>query len=399
MNCEDTEYKDFTIYKNKVLQPQEAEVCIDSIDSQCISNISLKECINICNENKNCEYGEFIYRKKDGETMCAALDKDNITGNISYFLYDKDKVPVTDKKKDIVPESESSKDISDDYITYYFTKNEIQPNEGNMILRGDSFHLAIDIVDSNGKMVTKKVNEIVEDKPITVEDFGGVLEILGAIKPSISLNYGDFVSITNYITNKEEQDLRYKSTLIIENIDNKLIGDRHRNIKSTDNQLFFMFPLDQNDIDSPMTYYTRFYLKSKIGEGIIQVNEKGELVSTNKKLKDIENPVNILFYMIPKGKGYYCEEKQCIEVNLEDCEHKGPKAFYTNKNNEQVDVFRRKDCFGACECNEENKLSSNFLESKECNSTDNGVIKKTWPITLAVCLIFITILLVVYFVF
>lgn len=383
MNCKDIKYKNYTIHKNKLLEPKNGLLCLNSINSECKTNISLKECMNFCNDNENCDYGQYIYRKNDGYTLCAPIDKNTTIGNISYDVYDKQTFPTTENLE-----------------TYFFSKDTIYPNDGNLIFKGDSFQLAVEL-DKDGETVTRKVKEIVEEEPISVDEFGGVLQILRGFKQSIPINYGDFLSFTNFVESEKSDcktcmtnDLKYKSTLIIENINNKLIGDRHRNIVDTDNQLFFMYPVDKEDLKSPITYYSRFYLKSKIGDGIIKVDDDGNLISTDQKAT--ENVKNAIFYMIPKDKGYYCKDKECVHVKLEDTEHDGSKAFI-NDRNKKLDVFRRKDCFESCTC--ENELDSNFLKSKEFNEIKNKKTKNNWYITLIICIIIVILVIIFYFVF
>lgn len=384
MNCKDIEYKNYRIYKNKLIDPKDGILCLNSINSECKNNISLKECMNFCNDNENCDYGQYIYRKNDGYTLCAPIDKNTTNGNVSYIVDDKEKFPTTDNLE-----------------TYFFSKNTIYPNDGNLVFKGDSFKLVIDIV-KDGTIVTRKVNEIEDDQNISVGEFGGVLQILRGFKESIPINYGDFLSFTNFIESEKSNcktcmtnDLKYKSTLIIENVNSELIGDRHRNIVDTDNQLFFMYPVDKNDLNSPITYYSKFYLKSKIGNGIIKVDSEGNLISTSEKAT--ENIENAIFYMIPKDKGYYCKDEECVEVNLEDCVYDGEKAFYINDKKEKLDVFRRNDCFKSCVC--ENELDPEFLESNDFNEIKSKQNKNNWYITLFVCILIILLLLILYFVF
>ena len=53
MICKDIKYENYTIHKNKLLEPKNGLMCLNSINSECKTNISLKECMNFCNDNEN----------------------------------------------------------------------------------------------------------------------------------------------------------------------------------------------------------------------------------------------------------------------------------------------------------------------------------------------------------
>ena len=381
MSCENT-YKNFNIYKNKILNPKDTIFCLNAIDSMCVPNLTLKECINLCENDPDCTYGQYVKDKEEkNRSLCAAIVDENYTKDILYNLRDKNIY------QEIYPQI-------DNLDTFFFSKDcTIFPEDGNKVFKGDNFYL---VSKNHGRIDT-----IEDKKPISLSDLGGVLQILRGYDESIPIQFGDGVSFTNFEgTNDnicktcETNRKQFKSSLVIENDNDVLIGRRHRNWIDQINQRFRILPLKGEDIGEILTYYTEFYMKSFVGDGLITYKD-GELISSNILAKENkpEDISDTIFYMIPNNFGFYCENKECKKIKLSKTTHEGEKAFVEIEN-QKLPVYRKSDCFGVCDYNCENSEES---INKELSISNKNY---SWLIALFASLaIVVTLILIIFYIY
>lgn len=317
--------------------------CNDTVDGNCINNISFDECITKCTDNPDkCAVGYYI--KTPISKICVPIDVNTLKqSNPVYKL----------RRKDMYQELEKSEVTSFiDTRTYPFP-----PNVANNVFLLDVTQL---VTLKSGLSLGKEGEDPpiadFEDKTTGVNVQLLPLEFSNTLSSRyIPVKYNDSVFLrvpfTNYILSM--LDFGNSFDWEINQLSTASSADAFKIIKvgggSTDNEI--------------LTYGDEFRLK--YGDIYFCAVDKNRLISSQFNFEQLESRgYETIFIFKPKMLGYYCEDGECKSIELDKTETDGPKATYKGR-----EIFVNPVCYNLCDLQEDNIIDLGNIQTYDTGGT------------------------------
>ena len=359
------------VFKDMSYRPfQLTRSCVDTINAECVKNISLEECIDVCKNDKNkfCDAGYYIdlKNKNNLKSLCFPLNTDYYP-DLSHYI-------------DIRPKSEFPYSNQYNVNTFVNTnKFPFPPKDTNTVWFDDDFLVK--------NVETGKFLETVDDESDIVMFADNPKDTLIQLIPK---TFYELKTVVKY--EDEECTLAIPKTTLV--LSQKPFGVS-KGLSSfvswvgvsyfglTQLPLLTFESTENKKKGEPMCYGDVFYIKM-YNNNYIGLNENNSLTLYNKDinvLKENKFP-SIKFTFIPKFNLYTCDNGVCKEVNIAECEHEGTVRLYKGN-----PTYRSNVCYGVCN----NTLAQTVQEVK---TTTNLFGNKHYHIIILLFSIFIHILFV-----
>ena len=301
-------------FPNSIISDLEVTDCNDTVDGICYENIDLDECLEICQNDSDCDAGYFI--SNGNFSICAPI-KTSVHPelNPAIRLQHKKEQPTLENM---------------DVVTFINTKKyPFPPNTANAVLYEDLFIL------ENIKSKKQIQLPTLDSSNVSLKEGEGInLQLLPyrdttqKIQSYIPVKYGSSVVVnvpgTNLILSRNNSSLNWLSrVLTVPQIDNTF---KIHSVKNSDNSLMYYG-------DTIYITYQDIYLV--VYNDII---DKLELVHSS-----YSNKLNSQFKLIPRMEVFYCEDNNCKSVSLSQAKIDGVKAQY-----KKSIVTRNPSCWGIC---------------------------------------------------
>jgi hypothetical protein len=308
------------VFKDAVLSDIHINDCNTSVTGICERTKNLQDCLNICKNQQPCKSGYYIETKtgniSQSETVsegniCVPLRESNVSSSAGpyYRLRNKSIYPVMKDMKTFV-----FSNISDPF----------PPKHVNNIFYSDSLQIKLDGLDKFIGL-DEEANDISDSQvisdPVDVQIIPS--EILAAsISRYIIVKHGDFIQI----------NIPRTAYILTDGDDNKIIWKMRASLSSNERSFQIFSATKDKKIGDYLNYDEKFYL---LYEDIpVYYNpDFGELMLAQEPLeKLITNKKAIYFRMIPKVKGYYCDNKNDLKsIDLDKTIMKGETASFNGK--------------------------------------------------------------------
>lgn len=312
------------IFKDSTFSKLQTADCNDAIEGICYKNISFNECIDYCNKSYNCDYGYHISDLPDNKSICVPL-------NYSKYFNPVYKL----RNKNIYEELQNV----DSKVFIDKNKYNFPPNEANNVFFMDNFLVK--------NMETSYILDTSPIKNYSQIDFKKngdlIVKVIKTPPNSISgveyrkVEYGDDLTLNIPNTN-----------LVLEDKDD-IIDWVSKSFTISSDESFKILPIssDDNNGDNYVYYSDEFYIYSNKTKSIISVDKNTNKL-VNSKYSDYNDAkshnMNVTFKFIPKIKGWYCKDKNCIETSIENMEIDDNNVGYIDK----IPVNRIKSCWNLC---------------------------------------------------
>jgi hypothetical protein len=283
--------------------------CNDTIDGVCHENITLDQCIDICDKSPYCESGHYI--NSPNKTYCLPLRKysENIRDLSPYYRI---------RQKHLYPELRnygSTVFINEKVYTY-------PPNMPNVMFYKDVFYI---------KLVGKESFLSIENDSNKIAESTSPIILLRSLPSSSILK-----NISGYVP--------------IQNNDSIIINIPHSSLilGTTEQGELEWFPRSTTYVNNSNTFTLH---KSNDTSDLLTYGDTFEIRDKNNNLVNIGGTT--LFTFSPAFDVYYCDKnKKCLSIPLSKCDTNGKTATYSG-----YQVYRNPGCWSFC-------LSSSSLRDK-----------------------------------
>jgi hypothetical protein len=310
---------DFLLFSDTTLNNLELSDCDMTVNGICTSPANINDCFKQC-QPPNCNMGYFI--ETSDKTICAPLQMQNNDERPYYRI----------RNKDIYPELANTKST----VFVNQKTHPFPPNRANSVFCLDIFEVK---EIQTGKSISVAEGQDVREE-IKFGDTPVYLQIIPAvagktfIENYLAIRNGDRISInipgTSYLLNYYENTTEWYLAA---------------SFNQPDTTIFQIFVDDPaRKIGAPISYADTFYLA--FNNSILIMNDLFRLqVDANIDIiRAKEHNKKCLFKLLPKIKGYYCENNTCNDIILDQADMDGPHV--THKGNL---VTRNPTCWNICE--------------------------------------------------
>ncbi len=304
----------FKIIKNASFPVESKDFsCLNTVKGECIENVSLEKCIQICEKDDDCDAGMHI--KNDMKSVCFPYNTSVYPdSNPLNTLISKNKIPklkgydsavFINSKKYAIPDNNSAKVYETDHV---FLKNI----ETGLYLNHPTNY---ENVYSDIQFSKRK------DPVIIIED-------------NQTKNRG----LTYLIKNFDKITFLIPKTFFIPYVFQsniqwvQLFGDSDVNRED-----FIQIRMSNKRLDNDVLYdqtFTMYYRNYLIG--VNSKNKLGLYLTRNDK-------ISYKFKFEAAWKGYYCENRKCKSIPFNKAKTNRSTATYKNSA-----VFRNKNCYDQC---------------------------------------------------
>ena len=353
-----TKNDNILIFPNSVFAQISTADCNDTINGNCINDISFDECVSKCTDNPDkCAVGYYI--KTPTSNICVPIDINTFkNSNPVYKL----------RVKDIYDEFKKS-----EVTTFIDTRTyPFPPNEANNVFYLDVTQLVSQKTElSMGKEGEEPPLALFEDKSNGVNIQLLPFEFSNTLSARyIPIKYNDNIFLrvpyTNYILSKIEFEKSFEWQIT------QISG-------SSSFDAFKVIHVDNSDNNEILTYGNTF--KLKYGDIYCCAIENNTLIASSLNFEQLESRgYETVFVFKPKMIGYYCEDGQCKSIELSKTVQDMSKATYNGK-----EIFVTPGCYNICE------LEKNISNIK---TYDNNWI---WITISIIIIIIIIIVIFMYF--
>lgn len=305
-------YKNWLIWNNTVYDNMHIVDCDDTIDGICLTDKTIEECIDIC-ENKS-SAGYYVRLKDD--TICVPIK--------------------TDIHKDLNPifrlrNQKEYPELRNVNISSFVNSKQFPfpPDMSNVIFYRDILTLQhVNTKNTLGKKGKKRIH----GENIYIDDQNDNIQLLPATElisnedKYIPVKFGDKIRISVPNTTLSAKESPHISDTLVWNIIDEF----------NDNMAFTITPISPVDKNGDLLKTTSvFALSYDIGRYVILKNDRLYL-----EYEDINNlSTDAYFTFISKMKGYYCDNG-CKSIPISQIDINN--AYQGKK------VFRNNDCWGLC---------------------------------------------------
>ena len=307
----------FELYKNWSFPIEEKEFsCLNTVKyiiNECHKNISLKNCIQICEKDENCDAGMYIENKD--KSVCFPYNTGSYPDlNPLNSIVAKNTIPklkgfestiFINGKKYEVPDYNSAKVYETDHV---FLKNVETGLYMNHPTNYEEIYSDIKFSSRKDPIV------IIEDNQTRKK------ELKYLIKNFDKITF--LIPKTFFIPYVFQSDIHWI----------QLFGD-----SDVDKKDFIQIRMNTNNFDDNVTYgqiFTLYYRNYIVG--LDSKNKLGLFLKPTNKISH-------KFVFEANWKGYYCKNKICKSVPFNQTNIKNSKAIY-----KKSPVFRNKNCYNQC---------------------------------------------------
>ena len=319
--------KKWLIFPKSTFSQLDTMDCNDTIEGKCYEDKTFDQCVQLCGDSPECNYGYFISNKSYGKNICVPLRHSNTASNPVYRL----------RIQDIYPEMNGMQSkVFIDKKKYPFP-----PEQANTVFFQDNF--LIQNYETKKFLETSPISDKESDQPVGFKKDGNLivqaLEIppdLSAGTQYVSIKYGD--SIAFHIPN---------TTLVMRpNPLNNTMEWMSRSFTLTGQSTYFLKPLTPGrKMGDEVRYSDIFSIHTSVYIIGIDENSIIEQLYYDSYSEAKYKGANVTFRFIPKMKGWYCNnDSLCTEIPLEemDINDKGIGIY------DGLAICRNPGCFGVC---------------------------------------------------
>ena len=292
------EYQNFYVFDNVILDDLRVSDCVDTIDGECKTNVSLNECIKICSESDDCNNGYYI--KAIDKSFCVPLRKSLRNDTFYYSRL---------KPKNIYPEL-----LNLDTNVFVKKEEPFPPDRANTVFYTD-------------KLMLKNVKT------------GKILGIGNRNKKesgddAIFDNRNFDITILPTIMNTDNSNIQYIPVKNNENINFNIIGSSRYLTGKKDGSIVFQkrteFPTYNFQIITSSTKKAPLYYGEQFQ--LLFDNKTVVYDETANTISLIQSPQNAnnLFTLVPDFDVFYKIDSNCNPIPLSSCDVDGVKAKYKN---------------------------------------------------------------------
>lgn len=340
------------IFPNKIIDPYD---CSDTIYSECVKNVSLSECIDLCKDKGDkydlCDAGYYI--EKGNDSLCIPLrttfqsetnpiynmSDNNISGVSTYTFINTNKYTF--------PPDEAN-------TVFYYSLCMLQNN--NLFLQGSTSNESEGVTSENDMSNIAHMNSVGNIIRLLPNEIGTASEKYKKIK------YGDEIGIK-----------LLESTLILRPRYDMYCEWQEVYARSLETLNDFKIQSGTKNKGEVVTYDEPFYLTYQDVNILTIDNDKYLKIVYGDYDKLIKEGYNFIFQCVPKSDAYYCDGSMCKSIPLNKTERKGTKARYKGS------IVFNKDCY----CNQKGRELGLQMNKR----------KEGWLIVITVCIIIEIILL------
>lgn len=353
--------------------------CDSSVKGECIKNISMDKCIDICDKSKEAKCGYGYYIQTDKETICNPINSENNPSVNPFHLLD---------KKEKVEELKGTNVSTFVNTTMY----KYPPDDVNSVfyldralLTSKTSGLSLDIEEQSEKLgnINKSPLSIFKSKD-------------GSIVQLIPVNFYNTVN-TQYTSVKYGDNLLFiilRTNHILEKNENNVFEWEIKNLETNDiHHSFKILNKHGESTGKKLVYGDVFTLK--YGDIYTCVIEKdtGKFIAIDKNYQQLSlltNKYEWIFTFIPKMTVYYCNEGKCSPISMEELKTNGESGTYKGK-----PVYASYTCYGVCNMSEDEMkqgIKSNWIDNDKSIPI---IIIKIMIIIFIILFLFLTITLLV----
>lgn len=311
--------KNWLIWNNTVLDNIHLSDCNDTINSICLTNKNLNQCIDECKDE--CGAG-YLIKFKNGNTICVPSRTDTHPSlNPVYRL----------RNKNIYPE------FDDVQISTFVNtqKNPFPPNQANVVFYKDIITIKNTINDmfistsnKNPKLIYMDKTKQLNIQLIPSQTF------LAQISEFIPLKFGDFFQISIPGTSLVAK--------ISQNITNFIEWQSSDESVYGNDFSFHIIPLNNQKKNRDIVTFQDTFQIIYSNHSIVVfdlIQNKLKILYTN--IDNIKSNPNLIssFQFVSKMIGYYCENNKCKSVPIKNIKD-------TTYNN--IPVTRNPNCWNLC---------------------------------------------------
>jgi hypothetical protein len=302
--------------------------CNDAMAGECYNDKTFNQCIQVCEESPECDFGYFITDTPDNKDICVPLRDSNINSNPMYRL----------RKQDIYQELQGTE--SNVFINK--KKYPFPPKKANNVFFMDNF--LIENVETNTFLETSPINNSNTTTPVSFKKDGNLIVQLLQVPPDLSsgtqyvpVKYGDLLmfnipstSLVMRANPLHDKELEWVSRSF------SIAPDISYNIEPI---------MPGKEKGDEVLYSDVFSLQLSVFIIGVDSTSNVERLYYNSYEQAVEKKENITFRFIPKMKGWYCNNDfKCTEIPLEKMTVNKDGIGTYNK----LAVGRNPGCWGAC---------------------------------------------------
>ena len=305
--------------------------CNDTIDGVCLTNKSLSECIDECNED--CGAGLYFEIPNDKSICVPIRTAIHPTLNPIYRLR-------RQKYYD---------GLGDIKVHTFVNTNKFTnpPNQGNATRYYDIVTL---LNPSSKKIITAQYtaggNNIIHmtTNPIGNIQFIPIIYTAGEMEQDFPILYGDKLNIvipgTNLTMTTSKKGILEWRVIPIDQIK---ISDMYYS--------FLPGPGNSANIGDIVTNQIPLILTYGSDHIVVSINHNNNLMLYDKTVDEVRrmSDVTTIFSVISKMVGYYCEEEECRQIPISDITpDTGAMGKYKDRGGNWKPIYRHKGCWDNC---------------------------------------------------
>lgn len=362
------------IFKNAIFSQLESADCNDAIEGQCYNDKTFNQCVDMCNDNPNCNMGYYI-SNLNSPNICVPLQQPKKFLNPSYRL----------RNKRIYKELNNA-------TTKTFINKEIfpfPPEQANTVFYMDNFNIQ-----------NVETGLFLESSPLSTNNSNVLFSKDGDLQVQLLEIPPNFAEGVQYISVKYGDKLAFnipRTTLVLrESINNIPRMEWISRTASLSEDLAFMIEptMPGKKIGDNVSYSDTFGIKSDVS--ILGVDFASHMersyYSTYSKAKELNKAITFRF--IPQMIGYYCNnDNQCTPVPL--------TKMIVDKNGigtyDGLAIGRNPGCWGVCKYKVQNQPHLHPFDIY--NNDDDNVNNVTNSHWKTIVIIVISIFLVLFIVY
>lgn len=358
--------KKWIIFPNSIFSNLELSDCNDAMEGKCYTNKTFNQCISLCENSPQCNFGYYI-SDLPGKNICIPLKDHKVDSNPVYKL----------RNKNIYP----ALGAATTKVFFKKDKYPFPPEDANTLFFRDNFN--IQNVETGTLLETSPISSTGEELYFTKN--GDLIVQILQIPPDLSTD-------THYIPIKYGDPLVFNipntSLIMRENPENNNNMEWvPSDIKLSQDISYSIQPIMKNKkIGDKISLSDTFSIHTNVS--ILGVNKHSLIeklyYNTYKQAKNKNKDVTFRF--IPKMKGWYCNNNsKCTEIPLE-------KMVVDNNNTGTYNGFaigRNPGCWGVCKYKIKNQPRLQPLNSYNKNQPTTYIILLQFAIIIFILILFI----------
>ena len=408
----------WALIKDASFKPFESpRSCANTIDSNCIRNLTPEQCVQKCKNSEYCDAGYWINIPKKTDkgsegSYCLPLSTFFLEGeNPSYYVFNKNDIPGAKNLNTYYFVNTNKYPFPDYRVNYIFANDHVllENVEKNVIVSNMNSNAPAVKLSRNGNtklelfldkmQIGDAVVNIKRNNYIFINAIGTslIMQRLNLLPQSFSnqdstkgfINRNENKNIKKYYEKDVDKNFYYRNYI-------KWFAGLSWNMNDWEGGIEII-PVKSTSKSGKLLYTDEFILRYGGGQ-VIGLEKSGDsyiLRLFNMDLNDIKNQkIPHVFRFNPDFSVYYCENDECKRVNISET--------VVDKNNPErrtyngFPVTRDGKCFGACHHKYPKGSTIKTVESFEIPSPNSKrlLYNSLWIAGMAILVILIIILVV-----